>query len=733
MGRVLVRGIRIVVRAAAFACCLAPCATFAEEPVGQLPELSTAVPDEVTSEPKQPVDSEIPVTLAPISVTATRSTPAVADPSAALTVLDSEQLEHSAARTLDDVLRRVPGFSLFRRLGSGAAHPTTQGVSLRGIGASGTSRALVLVDGVPLNDPFGGWVYWSRIPGETVERVEVLRGSGASLWGNYAMGGVIGVVTRTPARNAGGLLAEGGERGGARVSGWTSRRFGNTSAIVDAQWMESGDYPLVSDGTRGPIDMSGGSGNGGGGLRVEHELSQSTRVRMVARGFHEERDNGTPYTGNETTAGFFRVGLDRDTALAGSVSADLFSNIQTFQSTFSAVNESRSSESPAANQYDVPSQSVGGSLVWSGDPVQHHHLAMGLDALWVSGETKEFGRYMDGVFTRRREGGAEQAMGGLFVEDIFSLTERLDVTSALRFDYWESFDGFRRESELGTGTELVDLNLKSRREAIVSPRLGLAYEAADWLSLRTAAYRGFRAPTINEQVRPFRVRNDITEANAGLDAEKLLGVDVGFDQQLGRWSSSATFFWNQIDDPVFNVTVGEGGGVVPPCGFVPAGGVCRQRRNLGSTQIVGVESSTSVDFGHGFLATMAYLWSHGEVHSAPQAPDLIGNRIPQVPEHQGTIGFDYNDGGPWKASMQIRVVGQQFDDDTNSRSLGRFAAVDAFVARELGGGFEVFVAAENLFDETVETGKTSDGVLSIGAPRLVRAGIRFSFDADQVP
>ena len=273
--------------------------------------------------------------------------------------------------------------------------------------------------------------------------------------------------------------------------------------------------------------------------------------------------------------------------------------------------------------------------------------------------------------------------------------------------------------------------LGDRSETILSPRLGLAYAATDTVTLRSAAYRGFRAPTINEQVRPFRVRNDITEANESLDAEKLLGVEAGLDHRSGRWRSAATLFWNEVDDPVFNVTVGAGGGVVEPCGFVPPGGVCRQRRNLGSTRILGVEAETAVELGYGISAGLAYLWSDGEIRSAADDPSLVGNRIPQVPRHQGTVGLDYDQGGAWRASLQLRIVGEQFEDDQNSRTLDRFVAVDAFIARKLGSGFEVFVAAENLFDETIESGRSADGVVSIAAPRIVRGGLRYTFDAGE--
>src|SRR5438093_2564311 len=144
----------------------------------------------------QPPDD--PTRLEPVVVTVTRIEQKAGDAPASVTVLTRDDIQHSASQTVDDILRQVPGFSLFRRSSSLVTHPTSQGVSLRGIGPSGASRALVLLDGVPINDPFGGWVYWDKIPLQAIEQIEVVRGGGSSVWGNYALSGVINIITKRP-------------------------------------------------------------------------------------------------------------------------------------------------------------------------------------------------------------------------------------------------------------------------------------------------------------------------------------------------------------------------------------------------------------------------------------------------------------------------------------------------------------------------------------------------------
>ncbi len=150
----------------------------------------------------QDLNEKLLLTLFPLPlneqvvVTANRTNTRIGDTPASVVSVSKEEIQTSAAPAIDDILRQVPGFSLFRRSGSRNANPTTQGVSLRGVGASGAGRSLVLFDDVPLNDPFGGWTQWSRIAPIAVERIEVLRGGASSLYGNNSLSGTVNIIPR---------------------------------------------------------------------------------------------------------------------------------------------------------------------------------------------------------------------------------------------------------------------------------------------------------------------------------------------------------------------------------------------------------------------------------------------------------------------------------------------------------------------------------------------------------
>ncbi|HEU4693901.1 MAG TPA: Plug domain-containing protein, partial [Vicinamibacterales bacterium] len=212
---------------------------------------------------------------------------------AAVTTLGRVELESSPAATLDDALRAVPGFSLFRRSSSRVANPTTQGVTLRGLAASGASRALVLADDVPLNDPFGGWVYWNRVPAAALAAVSVARGAAGDLYGGDALAGVISI--RSSADPAVRGLVEGGTDGLARVSGYG----GNNRVFGSAEYGRIDGFVIVAPESRGSIDDEAGSRHAvvnAGGLFTPGQSA----VWVRASHFDEARRNGTPLQDNAT-------------------------------------------------------------------------------------------------------------------------------------------------------------------------------------------------------------------------------------------------------------------------------------------------------------------------------------------------------------------------------------------------------------------------------------------------
>ncbi len=695
-------------------------------PAGATPEVLAQAPDAARpggesparpAAPPAPPADEPPTRVDPIVVTPSRFEQRVGDAPATVTVVTREDVRQSASQTADDLLRQVPGFSLFRRASSLVAHPTAQGLSLRGIGPSGTSRALVLQDGVPVNDPFGGWVYWSRIPLQAVEQIEVVRGGGASVWGNYALGGVVQVFTRRPTTRSASAEASYGSHDTLNLDLLLTEAEGPFRLSLQGGYFTTDGYPVVAEEQRGAIDVNADSRHGAFNGRLEWAPSSDVSVFLFANYFDEDRGNGTPLQVNATRAGTIAAGgrlrLGDEQELTGSV----FVQLQSFSSTFSSQALDRNSETLALSQR-VPTTSVGGSLGWSrrlGD----HLLSAGGDVRWVDGETDE-DVFVNGVFARTRVAGGEHLVVGLYVQDLWTPHPAWEVSGGLRLDYWRSTDGERRDTPPPAGVP-ASQRFEDTERVAVSPRVAALFRPWPTTRLRASAYQGFRVPTLNEQYRVFRVRNDVTAANAALRPERLAGGEVGVAQRVGPAEARVTAFWNEVRDLVANVTLA---GRLPDC---PPGTTCRQRQNLDLARIRGVEAEVDVSLGRDWRILLSYLLSDARVVDAPQQPSLEGRRLAQVPRHSASVSLRYHHPEWLTAALAARFGGSQFEDDLNTLRMGSFVVLDLFLSRAITRWAEVFFAMENLLDRTYAVGRSTDGVTTIGAPRLVRGGLRLAF------
>ena len=679
--------------------------------------LATLLLGMLTVSPAAAQQYDDPTRLEPVVISVTRIEQKAGEAPASVTVLTRDDIRQSASQTVDDLLRQVPGFSLFRRSSSLVTHPTTQGLSLRGIGPSGTSRALVLVDGVPANDPFGGWVYWSRIPMQGIEQIEVVRGGGSSAWGNYALGGVVQVLTRRPTERAVFFDGSYGTRDTMNFDLLLHEVQGPLRLTLEGNYFDTGGYPVVKESRRGSIDIDADSRHTTFNGRVELVASPEASLFVSGTYFDEERGNGTPLQLNRTGSGSAAVGGRLGTLDDGEWRLTLFADDQKFRSTFSTQALDRNSETLALDQR-VPTTSAGGWLQWS-RKFGSHLVAAGGDARWVSGETNER-VYNAGAFARIREAGGQQFIGGLFVQDVYTPHPAWELVGGLRGDYWHSYDGTRHDTPPAAGVP-AEQTFNDIDRIIPSGRVAALFHATPTTDVRASAYQGFRVPTLNEQYRVFRVRNDVTVANESLRPERLTGGELGVQQRWGPLEGRITGYWNEVQDLVANVTLTSR---LPDC---PVGTTCRQRQNLDLARIRGLETELELRPARDWRLLASYLFADARVVEASQQPGLEGKRLAQVPEHSATAAVRFARPDWFNASLTARFVGDQYEDDINSLPLGSYVVVDLAVSRAFGKHTEVYVAVENLFDRIYTTGRTSEGVISIGEPRVARAGVRLRF------
>jgi outer membrane receptor protein involved in Fe transport len=673
--------------------------------------------------------------LETLTVTPARTEQQLGNAAASVTVLDREDIRRSPALVADDVLRRIPTFSLFRRTSSIAAHPTTQGVSLRGIGPSGVSRSLVLLDGVPFNDPFGGWVYWTRLPMESANRIEVVDGSSSSLYGNYAMGGVINVVSARPSAATLEARAQYGNLSTPKVELFGSHVVDRFGVTVDGGALETDGYAPVVAAERGLADMTpdgepGRANVGFSNINAKVDYRAADDVSLFVRGgyFREERNNakfstfnGDPEA-NDTTHKSLNGGVRMILPDQSDLQARVFYDDVSFFSSFLAVPnlETRAIGRMSLLQ-TVPTKSLGGTVQWSRALFDRHHFTAGADWKWVDGDSNEdvldFDRG-ERVVTERVSGGAQRSAGA-FVQDIFTPAASLSVTLSARLDHWRSYDGHNLETSVVTGLPTVNNRptLPEKTDTVVSPRAAARYLLTDEVSIWGDLGWGFRTPTLNELYRQFRVGNILTLPNNQLGPERLVGGELGVNIAPTRdVTIRGTFYDNRISNPVSNVTRTDLTNTL-------------QRQNLGRTRVWGIQTNVEYTVGSLWTFSGGYLFNQAKVKEYDADPTLVGNYLVQVPKHRGTVQAVYANRRFASIAASMQFVGRQFDDDENivrvpgetEPGLPGFVVFDLTASRSLGRNLEAFVGLQNLFDEEYFVGTRPT---TIGSPRLFHGGVR---------
>jgi outer membrane receptor protein involved in Fe transport len=664
------------------------------------------------------------VTLPTRVISASRAPSAPAEIPFSVTVLSGDTLRATPTATLDDALRSVPGFSLFRRSGSLSANPTAQGVSLRGLGPSGASRSLVLLDGVPLNDPFGGWVAWTKVPRETLASVEIVRGGGATAWGNAALGGIVQLLTTVPATERGRFAASLGDFSLRSAELSLSQTIARGTLQISGNDFSTDGFLLVAPEDRGPIDLAAASRHHWLSARWSQPVGPTSTLTVSARTFAEHRGNGTPYQRNSSRENFGSITFTDQASRNFSWAAIAYAQDQSFASSFGSVNATRTSETPASNQYAVPATAGGASLtgVWLGE--NKSRTSAGFDYRQVRGETREYFTYTNGDFTRERIAGGTQDITGIFLMHEHPLADHWRGTLGARLDFWHERDGHRRETTRATAAILRDDHYANADGTEFSPSAGLVWQPTPAWRLRAAAQQSFRRPTLNELYRPFRVGNVITEANANLKTERATSTELSAEYTHESLALSATVFRNDLRDAVANVTLARGPGTFPIVGFVPAGGLGRQRLNLERLLVQGVELSAKWQLSPAFSLSADYLYNDATVRRASLAPALVGNRLAQVPRHSASLGASWQPTKKLTLTPRLRGLGRQCEDDENLLRLGAALVLDLGASYRVTPNCEIFLTGENLTDARVETGRSADGIVNTGTPRLILGGVR---------
>lgn len=634
--------------------------------------------------------------------------------------IDRDRLARSASNRLEDVLRDVPGFQQFRRSDARSANPTSQGATLRALGGNASSRALIVLDGVPQTDPFGGWISWPALDPRRLGRVRVMRGGGTGANGPGALAGTIELESAGPDEVEGlsAGLAYGSRDSVDAFAGFGGQVGGGFVTASAAFARGDGFVPVVAE-QRGAADRRSPFAQASLALRAVAPVAAAAEIQANLSAFTDERERGTAFSEIDTK------GADASLRLVGRgrlpFSALAYVQVRDFANRFAAVGADRAAATQTLDQFSVPATGLGARVEIRpvAGPIE---LRLGADWRATRGRTQELFQFAAGLPTRGRvAGGGTDTLGG-FAEASW-VQGSLTLTGGARLDRWTIENGFLRERVLATGAPLTDVRFPDRSGWESTARAGIAWRPAPTLTLRAAAYLGWRLPTLNELYRPFRIGPDATAANAALAPERLAGVEAGIELRPARGARiGVTLFTNRLDEAIANVTLGQGPGNFPGVGFVAAGGQFRMRRNVEAVESRGIEIDAGARLGP-LRLTAGYSFADAKVRARGPALPLDGLRPAQTPRHSATASLTWAGPRGAFASFGARYASGQYEDDLNAQRIPGALTFDAAAAIPLTRRLALEARAENLAGARVVAGISGAGIVERATPRTLWLGL----------
>jgi len=647
-----------------------------------------------------------------VTVTAYRAPLASLESPVTTRTLSQSALSTTAGFTIDAQVRQLPGVELFRRSSSLVANPTSQGVSLRGLGSTSASRTLVTQDDVPLNDAVGGWIHWEEEPELAINRIEVLRGGASDLYGSSAIGGVLNIVPARPSSATVELRSGYGGLGTYDTSALLQTKLGPWGILAAGGALGTDGFIQLAPFQRGPIDTASNMHGQNGVLYIDRS-NGPLRFLLRGGGFNEARDNGTPFQKNGTRLWRYATGADWEAPHNATATLRLYGSTEHYRQTFSSISSTslanpgctaRCGESPTRFTR-VPDNELGAAAHWNQPIGAEFLIVAGADVhdvrVWDGEQTFSGAGTLSNLHDHQRDSaGYAEAMW----------THRAwTATASGRIDWFQNYDAHQVNWN-GSAWVPAATQPASFSENIFNPRLGISRKLGAHFALSGSGFRAFRAPTPSELYRSTQVGSKLTLPNSALLSERATGWEFGVASE-GRWGTIRTsYFDTQVNRPIVAVTLD------------PSSPLLLKRQNLGQIESRGLSLDFEVAPQRWLALDGGYQYAHAVVS---RGPDDLGNWIPEVARNMGTLNLRAFKPRLGTLSLQSRISGRQYDDDANLFPLHSYFRLDAYASRDFGPHLQLFASGENLFDRAIEVSKTPSTTL--GTPRLARAGLQVQF------
>lgn len=644
------------------------------------------------------------VDLGDVSVTATRTERKVIDVPASIEVITEEEIKNSVAQSADELLKEVSGLDLKHSMGA-VTSGTSNKVVMRGLGGTTEGRVLLLIDGVPMNDLYGGDLEWNRIPISMIQRVEIVKGATSALYGSGAMGGVINIITKKPTDRAKtDVSLSYGSMTTKIASLSTIGKAGKLGYLLAGDRTTSDGYnPETPANTKSYTRDKGTKRNNLNG-KLTYDLDETSSV-FVSGSYYDNQTTGTlpitdfnPFYQEQKTytAGYTKKFENEIEVMVKAFIKDEYSDYDSANTTKTAV------------QYESSNTNNDrGATIQTTVPLTNHTVfgtstfVTGIDVR--QGSNDRFNHYIDGSGKDIKIQGKQKYLG-LFVQDEIFLDPNWIINLGGRYDSWTNYDGHGYDSTLAT----TDTYYNTTSTNGFSPKIGIVNHLTETTSLRASAGSAYRAPTLSDLYNTFVSGSRIWYGNPDLKPESVISYEIGVDQTVFKDGKvSVTAYQNDAKDFFYYITTPPGGGYT----------AAQTKTNVGKVKIQGVEVDSSYPISDRLRIFANYTYNQSKIKEYKENTALEGKYLIEVPKHKGSLSLMYTNPEFADTKISARYVGDRYSNDANTAEYKSYTLFDVKLSKKLNKNVEATLSVDDLFDRSFTEYYVSPGRVVFGTLR----------------
>lgn len=620
-----------------------------------------------------------------VVVTATKTKHRLAEIPGRVNVITKAELRSLPTKSLDDILKYLPGLDVHRTSGIYEIRPV---VSLRGMSGDEPGRTLVLLNGVPINKSDTGTANWNRINTTDIEQIEVLKGAGSSLYGNNAMGGVINIITATPNNKFNGSTHTSfGTYNTVSGNQHFSGKINKLRYNMDLFTRKSDGYYDLPDSLQNDNSVPLFLNENSLSTSLGYDITDHTTLEVTYDYYDDERGEGVKIEKDNGKHRNFDTNV-----LHAKIHGEYENSAYEINAFYQYEKYLRVDEGFKRENYynfNVISDRIDKGLLlhYSHTLLNNHLVTLGSEVKWGSVDGGDY--YTTSPDTILNRG--EMLFNTIYLQDEFSLlSNQLRLVAGIRYDNVKFSKGYFHANLESNAFYSYNGDIPENQWNAVSPRLAVKYQPHNKLSGYLSYSQGFRASILDDLCRTGWMRLGPKEANPDLGPETLNSYELGFDYSPATYLKiSPSVYYSKGSDFLYFVATGDS-----LWGRKPI----YRRENVTEVSINGAEVDFNFKPSYRFSFQGSYTYNSSTILRFPKHRELEGKILVYSPLHKINATMQWRN-KYLNINFGINYKDSQFTNDDNSEELDAYYTLDAQISRMLFKKVKVVIDFQNITDK----------------------------------